>query len=107
MREVITDFVDNCKSEQVKLWHKVHGFDESFWETTHECEDTWEDTDSEDMKRSLIDNYLLQFGYHTIEEDYENELRKEELINEYFKTNSYGNMEHTTSVSSDKHEVQR
>ena len=36
------------------------------------------------MKRSLLDNYLYQFGYHVIEED-EDALSKEELINEYFK----------------------
>jgi len=84
MTEIITDFVKNCDSKQVKLWHKVHRFDESFWETTYRNEDTWEDNNSEEMKRSLIDNYLFQFGYHTVEEDYQDELSKEELINKYF-----------------------
>ena len=32
MTEIITDFVKNCESKQVKLWHKVHRFDESFCE---------------------------------------------------------------------------
>jgi len=81
MREIITDFIESCSEQKVKRF----GFDESFWETTNGCEDTWEDTDSKDMKRSLIDNYLLQFGYHTIEQDDEKALSKQELINEYFK----------------------
>ena len=80
MREIITDFIENCESEEVKTF----GFDESFWETTDGCEEHWEDDDSERMKRSLLDNYLYQFGYHVIEED-EDALSKEELINEYFK----------------------
>lgn len=81
MTEIITDFIDNCDEPMVKNF----GFDESFWETTEGCEETWEDDDSEVMKKSLIDNYLLQFGYHTIEEDYEDSLSKEELIENYFK----------------------
>ena len=80
MREIITDFIDNCECEEVKR----HGFNESFWETTFGCEDTWEDDDSEEMKTSLIDNYLLQFGYHYIEEK-ENALSQNELIDNYFK----------------------
>ena len=76
MTEIITDFVKNCDSKQVKICRSSADIDG--------CEDTWEDNDSEEMKRSLIDNYLLQFGYHTIEEDYHDELSKEELINKYF-----------------------
>ena len=82
MREIITDFIDNCECEEVKSF----GFDESFWETTTGCEDTWEDDDSQRMKTSLIDNYLLQFGYHYIEEK-ENALSQNELIAKYFKRN--------------------
>ena len=81
MREIITDFIENCSEQQVKRF----GFDESFWETTEGCEEHWEDTYSEDMKRSLIENYLLQFGYHVIEKNDDNALSKEDLINEYFK----------------------
>lgn len=81
MRAIITDFLENCSHQRVKKF----GFDESFLETTDGCEDTWEDTDSEDMKRSLIDNYLFHFGYHTIKQDDENALSKQDLINEYFK----------------------
>jgi len=82
MKEIISDFVSKCKSEQVKRF----GFDESFWETTEGCEEHWEDTDSEKMKRSLLDNYLMQFGYHVIEEEDKNALSKEELITEYLKS---------------------
>jgi|TARA_R100000084_G_scaffold98108_1_gene52184 hypothetical protein len=80
MREILTEFIDNCECETVRNF----GFDESFWETTSECEETWEDDDSIRMKTSLIDNYLLQFGYHVIEED-ANELSKKELIDNYIK----------------------
>jgi len=81
MREIITDFIENCSEQKVKRF----GFDESFWETTSEWEETWEDTDSEDMKRRLIENYLYQFGYHAIEQDDEKALSEQDLINEYFK----------------------
>ncbi len=81
IKVIITDFIQNCKSEEVTRF----GFDESFWETTEGCEEHWDDDDSERMKRSLIDNYLMQFGYHVIEEDDDNALSKEDLINEYFK----------------------
>ncbi len=81
MREIIGDFIEHCSEQQVKTF----GFDESFWETTEGCEEHWEDDDSKEMKSNLIDNYLMQFGYHVIEEDDENALSKEDLINEYFK----------------------
>tara|TARA_R110000772_G_scaffold11971_4_gene37030 strand:+ start:3379 stop:3639 length:261 start_codon:yes stop_codon:yes gene_type:complete len=80
IREIINHFIQHCESKEVKNF----GFDESFWETTEGCEEHWEDTDSEEMKRSLLDNYLTQFGYHVIEED-ENALSKEELISKYLK----------------------
>ncbi len=81
MKEIITDFINNCNEKKVKTF----GFDESFWETTEGCEEHWEDDDSKEMKSHLIDNYLMQFGYHVIEEDDENALSKEDLINKYFK----------------------
>lgn len=81
IKVIITDFIQDCKSEEVKTF----GFDESFWETTEGCEEHWEDDDSERMKRNLLDNYLMQFGYHAIEEDNDNAFSKEDLINEYFK----------------------
>ena len=80
MRTIITDFVQKCSEPIVKNF----GFDESFWETTDGCEDTWEDDDSEQMKRSLIENYLLQFGYHNVFEDNKNALTEKELIDKYF-----------------------
>jgi len=85
MREIITDFIDNCECEVVKN----SGFDESFWETTYDCEETWKDDDSEEMKTNLIDNYLYQFGYHNIAkyEEKKNILSKEELIANFFKRN--------------------
>ena len=36
------------------------------------------------MKRSLIENYLLQFGYHNVFEDNKNALTEKELIDKYF-----------------------
>ena len=78
IRVIITDFINNCESEAVKK----SGFDESFWETTSWCEETWEDDNSQRMIISLIDNYLLQFGYHYIAEE-KNALSQEELIMNY------------------------
>ena len=79
IRKIITHFIDNCECEEIKRF----GFDESFWETTYECEEEWVDDDSDEMKYSLIDNYLYQFGYHTLEE--EDAIAKEELIINYLK----------------------
>mgnify|MGYP003638438151 FL=1 len=78
IRGIIEQFINNCENNDVTRF----GFDESFWETTSWCEEHWEDDDSEEMKRSLLDNYLMQFGYHVLEE--EGALSKEELIENYF-----------------------
>ena len=78
IRGIIEQFINNCENNDVTRF----GFDESFWETTSWCEEHWEDDDSEEKKRSLLDKYLMKFGYHVLEE--EGALSKEELIENYF-----------------------
>lgn len=83
IREIINHFIQHCESKEVQNF----GFDESFWDTTAGCEEEMIDDDSESMKRCIIDNYLYQFGYHVIEDEYRDIYTipsKQELINKYF-----------------------
>ena len=83
IREIVDHFIQHCESKEVQNF----GFDESFWDTTAGCEEEMIDDDSESMKRCIIDNYLYQFGYHAIEEEYRGIYTipsKQELIDKYF-----------------------
>ena len=75
IKEILTDF---CSK-----WFYNPVFDEGFMETTVGCEDEMEDDDSDRMKRSLIKNYLLWYGYDYVLEEDDTYPTKEELINQY------------------------
>ena len=75
IKEILTDF---CSK-----WFYNPVFDEGFIETTFGCEDEWEDDDSNRMKKSLIENYLLWYGYDYVLQDDDTAPLQEELINKY------------------------
>ena len=75
IREILIDF---CSK-----WFYNPVFDEGFMETTIDCEDSWEDDNSNRMKKSLIENYLLWYGYDYLLQDDDTYPTKEELINKY------------------------
>ena len=75
IKEILTDF---CSK-----WFYNSVFDEGFIETTFGSEDEWEDDNSNRMKKKLIENYLLWYGYDYVLEDDPTALTQEELINKY------------------------
>tara|TARA_R100001015_G_C4614168_1_gene169979 strand:+ start:1184 stop:1447 length:264 start_codon:yes stop_codon:yes gene_type:complete len=75
IKEILTDFCSKCFYNPV--------FDEGFMETTHGCELEMEDDNSDSMKKCLIGNYLLWYGYDYVIQ-YDNTAPfQEELINKY------------------------
>jgi len=75
IKEILTDFCNK--------WFYNPVFDEGFIETTFGCEDEWEDDNSNTMKKNLIRNYLLWYGYDYVLQDDNTYSTKEELINKY------------------------
>ena len=75
IKEILTDF---CSK-----WFYNPVFDEGFIETTFGCEDEWEDDNSNRMKKSLIENYLLWYGYDYVLQDDDTAPLQEELITKY------------------------
>lgn len=78
--EILTDFCNKCTSPFIVK------FDEGFMETITDCEDSWEDDNSNKMKEDLIRNYLLWFGWDRVEEYIEKGetiMSENEIINEY------------------------
>ena len=82
IQEIIEDFLENCDCEELQSYFKGDYYDHLG--DSHGNEEEWIDNDSDDMKFDLIDNYLLQFGYHTLEEE-GNVPSKVELIMNYLK----------------------
>jgi hypothetical protein len=78
IKEILVDFCSKCFYNPV--------FDEGFIETTFGCEDEWEDDNSNRMKKSLIENYLLWYGYDYVLQDDDTAPLQEELINKYLST---------------------
>ena len=75
IKEILTDF---CSK-----WFYNSEFDEGFIETTFGCEDEMEDDNSDSMKKDLIGNYLLWYGYDYVLQDDDTAPTQEELINKY------------------------
>tara|TARA_R100000654_G_scaffold241_1_gene907 strand:- start:980 stop:1240 length:261 start_codon:yes stop_codon:yes gene_type:complete len=75
IKDILTDF---CS----KLFYNPV-FDEGFLETTVGCEDEMQDDNSDSMKKCLIGNYLLWYGYDYVLQDDNKHPTKEELINKY------------------------
>ena len=75
IKEILTDFCSN--------YFYNSEFDEGFMETTAGCEDEMEDDNSDSMKKCLIGNYLLWYGYDYVLQDDDTYPTKEELINKY------------------------
>ena len=78
IKEILTDFCSKCFYNPV--------FDEGFMETTVGCEDEMEDDNSDSMKRCLISNYLLWYGYDYVLQDDDTAPLQKELINKYLST---------------------
>tara|TARA_R100001510_G_C7503920_1_gene106438 strand:- start:33 stop:296 length:264 start_codon:yes stop_codon:yes gene_type:complete len=75
IKEILTDF---CSK-----WFYNSAFDEGFMETTSGCEDEMIDDNSDSMKKCLIENYLLWYGYNYVLEEDSNAPTQKELINKY------------------------
>ena len=75
IKEILNDFCSKCFYNPV--------FDEGFMETTVGCEDEMEDDNSDSMKRCLISNYLLWYGYDYVLQDDDTAPLQKELINKY------------------------
>ena len=81
MKEIVDDFKKNCGL--VKIKESPYTYDDYLGET-HSNEEEWIDDNSYDMKLALLHNYLLEWGYHTLEEE-GNVPSRVELIMNYLK----------------------
>ena len=89
IQEIIEDFLENCDCKELQSYFKGDYYD--YLSESYGNEEEWIDDDSYTMKLGLINNYLLQFGYHTLEE--EGIPDKEELIMNYLKNRTDGSNE--------------
>tara|TARA_R100000231_G_scaffold1474_2_gene2492 strand:+ start:1482 stop:1781 length:300 start_codon:yes stop_codon:yes gene_type:complete len=88
IKEILTDFCSKWVFHNYSDVAKIEGtyyhtFDGGFMETTVGCEDEMIDDDSDSMKRCLIGNYLMWYGYDYVLEDNPTAPTQEELINKY------------------------
>tara|TARA_R100001510_G_scaffold11046_1_gene8546 strand:- start:1329 stop:1610 length:282 start_codon:yes stop_codon:yes gene_type:complete len=81
MKEIVDDFKKKCGL--VKIKESPYTYDD-YLKEGHSNEEEWIDNDSYDMKFNLIDNYLLEWGYHNLEEE-GNVPSRVELIMNYLK----------------------
>tara|TARA_R100001163_G_C5027762_1_gene168864 strand:- start:516 stop:806 length:291 start_codon:yes stop_codon:yes gene_type:complete len=84
MKEIIEDFLEKCDIEEIQESVGAIYSCDVYLEESHINEEDWIDDNSDDMKFSLLDNYLLQLGYHTLEEE-GNVPNRAELIMNYLK----------------------